>query len=56
VADKIAKVIFDAARNSQNLRPCQIYREVICPDCPAPKDCNDLDVIMCAVAYLVSKS
>lgn len=52
----IGIVLYDAMRINDEKRPCEMYRELICPTCNSPKSCNDLDVIMCAVAYLVSHS
>ena len=49
----ILKVIGDAMMHDPDNRPCEIYRKLVCPLCTYPKGCNDLDVIMCAVAKLL---
>ena len=49
----ILMVLNDAMRHNQEKRPCEMYRALVCPTCPSSKSCNDLDVIMCGLAYLI---
>lgn len=46
-------VLNDAMQHDHEKRPCEMYRELVCSACPSPKPCNDVDVIMCGLAFLI---
>lgn len=46
----ILAILSDAMQHDEESRPCGMYRKLICPKGAHQKPCNDLDVIMCAIA------